>query len=57
MEVVHINCLAGSSDIYADKTSVPDFGTLFAYPFMNKKLYYNNDLFLNKSIDLTSTGL
>ena len=57
MEVAHTNCLAGSLDIYANKTPVPDFGTLFAYPSIGKKPYYNGGLFLNKSIDLTSTGL
>ena len=57
MEVAYINCLAGSSGIYIGKTPVPDFGALSAHPFVNKKPYYNGGLFLNKSIDLTSTGL
>ena len=56
-KVIYINCLAGSLDTYTDKTPVPDFGALSAHPFINKKLYYNSGLFLNKSIDLTSTGL
>ena len=57
MEVAYTNCLVSSSDIYTDKTLVPDFGALFAHLFIGKKPYYNSGLFLNKSIDLTSTGL
>ena len=56
-EITHTNCLAGSLDTYADKTPVPDFGVLFAHPSVGGKLYYNNSLFLNESIDPTSTGL
>jgi hypothetical protein len=56
-EVAHTNCLAGSLDIFVDKTPVPSFGALFAYPSIDGKLYYNSSLSLNKSIDLTSTGL
>ena len=57
MEVVHTNCLAGSLNIYASKTPVPDSGALFAYLSADGKLYYSSDLFLNESIDLTSIGL
>ena len=57
IKAVYINCLANSSNIYIDKTPVPNFSTLFAYPFIDKKLYYNGGLSLNESIDLTSTGL
>ena len=57
MEVAHINCFVSSSDIYIDKTLVPDFGALSAYPSIGGKSYYNGGLFLNESIDLTSTGL
>ena len=56
-EVAHTNCLAGSSNIFADKTPVPSFSALFAYPSIDRKLYYNGGLSLNKSIDLTSTDL
>jgi len=56
-KVVYINCLTNSLNIYADKTLVPSSGVLFTYLFINKKLYYNNGLFLNKSINLTSIGL
>ena len=57
MEVVYTNCLAGSLDIYADKTPVPDFGALSVYLSIGGKLYYNSGLFLNKSIDPISIGL
>ena len=56
-KVAHTNCLANSLDIYAGKTPVPDSGALSAYPFINKKPYYNGGLSLNESIDLTSIGL
>ena len=57
IEVAHTNCLANNSDIYINKTPVPDFSALSAYLSINKKLYYNGSLFLNESIDLTSIGL
>ena len=57
MEVAYTNCLTGSLDTYTDKTPVLDFGALFTHPSIGKKPYYNGNLFLNKSIDLTSTGL
>jgi len=57
IEVAHINCLAGNLNIFASKTPVFSSSILFAYLSINKKLYYNSGLFLNGSIDLTSTGL
>jgi hypothetical protein len=57
IEVAHTNCLAGSLDIFTDKTLIPSFGALFTYPSIDRKLYYNGGLSLDKSIDLTSTGL
>ena len=57
IEVVRTNYLASSLNIFIDKTLVSSFNILFTYPFINKKLYYNSGLSLNKSIDLTSTGL
>ena len=57
IEVVCINCLASSSDIYIGKTPVPDSSALFAYLSTDGKPYYNGGLFLNESIDLTSIGL
>jgi hypothetical protein len=56
-EVAYTNCLAGSLNIFVDKTLVPSSGVLFARPFIDRKLYYNGGLSLNKSIDPTSTSL
>jgi len=57
IKVTYTNCLVGNLNTFINKTSVPNFGVLFTYPFINKKLYYNSSLSLNKSINLTSTGL
>ena len=57
IEVTHTNCLAGSLNIYTGRTLVPNFGALFAHPFINRKPYYSGGLSLNRSIDLTSIGL
>jgi hypothetical protein len=56
-EVAYTNYLTSSLDIFIDKTPVPSFGALFTYPSIDRKLYYNSGLSLNKSIDLTSTSL
>ena len=57
IKVAYTNCLTGSLNIYIGKTLVLNSGALFSYLFVDKKLYYNSSLFLNKSIDLTSIGL
>ena len=57
MEVAYTNCLTGSLNIYIGKTLVFNFSVLFSYLSADGKLYYNSDLFLNESIDLTSIGL
>ena len=57
IEVAHTNCLTSSLNISISKTLVPSSGILFIRPFIDKRLYYNSGLSLNKSIDLTSTGL
>jgi len=57
IEVAYINYFISSLNIYINKTLVPSFGALFIYLFINKKLYYNNNLSFNKSIDLTSIDL
>ena len=57
IEIAYINYFTNSLNIYTDKTLVPNFSTLFSHLSTDKKLYYNNGLFLNKSIDLTSIGL
>ena len=56
-EVAHTNYLTSSLNIFVSKTLVPSSSILFTRPFINRKLYYNSSLSLNKSIDLTSTGL
>ena len=57
IEVARTNCLTGSLDIFVSMTLVSGSGIPFARPFINRKLYYNGGLSLNKSIDPTSTGL
>ena len=57
IEVTHTNYLIGSLNIYTGKTLIPNSSTLSGNPSINKKLYYNSSLFLNKSIDLTSISL
>ena len=56
-KVVYTNCFTSSLNIYIGKTPVPNFSILFSHPSADGKLYYNNSLFLNKSIDLTSISL
>jgi len=56
-EVAYTSCLANSLNIFIGKTLVPSSSILFTYLFVDRKLYYNSGLSLNKSIDLTSTGL
>ena len=57
IEVACTNCLTSSLNIFADITPIPSSGVLFAYLSVDGKPYYNSGLSLNKSIDLTSTGL
>jgi hypothetical protein len=57
IEVAYTNYLTSSLNTFVDKTPVPNFSALFTYPSIDRKLYYNNSLSLNKSIDLTSTSL
>ena len=57
IEVAYTNYLTGSLNIYIGKTPVPNSGALFSHLSINRKLYYNSSLSLNKSIDLTSIGL
>ena len=53
----YTNYFAGSLNIYIGKTPVLNFGTPSSYLSVDKKLYYNSNLFLNESIDLTSISL
>jgi len=57
IEVACTNCLASSLNIFVDMTLVPSSSVPFAYLSIGGKPYYNSSLSLNKSIDLTSTGL
>ena len=57
IEVAYTNYLTSSLNIFIDKTLVPSFSTLFTYLSIDKKLYYNISLSLNKSIDLASISL
>jgi len=57
IEVAYTNYLAGSLNISISKTLVPSSSIPFTYIFVDRKLYYNSGLSLNKSINLTSTGL
>ena len=57
MEVAHTNYLAGSLNIYAGKTLVPNSGAPSGHLSADEKPCYNSGLFLNKSIDLTSISL
>jgi hypothetical protein len=43
-EVAYTNCLAGSLNIFTDKTLVPSSSVLFTYLFIDRKLYYNSSL-------------
>jgi len=56
-EVAYTNYLASSLNIFIGKTLVPSSSILFTYLFIDRKLYYNSSLSLNKSIDLTSISL
>ena len=56
-EVAYTNYLISSLNIFTGKTLVLNFSILFTHPSINKKLYYNNGLFLNKSINLTNINL
>ena len=56
-EVAYTNYLTSNLNIIADKIPVSSFSALFTYPSIDRKLYYNSGLSLNKSIDLTSTNL
>jgi len=56
-KVTYINYFASNLNTFTNKTPVLSFGALFTRLFINKKPYYNNGLFLNKSINPTSIGL
>ena len=57
IKVVYTNYFTSSLNIFIGKTPVSNSGIPFTCLFINKKLYYNSSLSLNKSINLTSIGL
>ena len=57
IEVACTSCLASNLNTFIGKTLVPSSNVPFTCLFIDGKLYYNSSLSLNKSIDLTSTGL
>ena len=57
IEVAYTSYLTSGLNTFIGKTLVPSSGVLFTHLFIDRKLYYNSSLSLNKSIDLTSTGL
>ena len=57
IKIAYTNYLTSSSNIYIGKPPVFNSSALFSYLSINKKLYYNSSLFLNKSTDLTSISL
>ena len=56
-EVAYTSYFTSSLDIFIGKTLVSSSSILFTHPFIDRKLYYNSSLFLNRSIGLTSTSL
>jgi len=56
-EVAYTSYLTNSLNIFIGKTLVSSSSVLFTYLFINRKLYYNSGLSLNKSINPTSTSL
>ena len=56
-EVARTSYLASSLNTFIGKTLVPSSNVLFAYPFIDRKPYYNSGLSLNKGINLISISL
>ena len=55
--VAYTNYLTSSLNTSIGKTLVPSSSILFTYLSIDRKLYYNSSLSLNRSIDLTSISL
>ncbi len=55
--VAYTNYLISSLNIFIGKTLVPSSSVPFTYLSINRKLYYNSSLSLNRSIDPTSISL
>jgi len=56
-EVAYTSYLISNLNIFIGKTLVPSSSVLFTYLSIDRKLYYNSSLFLNRSIDLTNISL
>jgi len=56
-EVAYTSYLTSSLNTFISKTPVSNSGVPFTRLFIDRKLYYNSGLSLNKSIDLTSISL
>ena len=57
IEVAYTSYFTSNLNIFIGKTLIPSSSVLFTHPFIDKKLYYNGSLSLNKSIGPTSIGL
>ena len=57
IEVASTSYLTSSLNIFIGKTLIPSSSVPFTYPFINRNLYYNSSLSLNRSINLTNTSL
>ena len=57
IEVAYTNYLISSLNIYIGKTLVSNSNALSSHPSADRKLYYNSNLFLNRSIDPISISL
>jgi hypothetical protein len=57
IKVTYTNYLTSSLNIYIGKTLVFNSSTLSGHLSIDRKLYYNSSLSLNKSIDPTSISL
>ena len=57
IEIAYINCLANSLNIYTGKTLISNSSTPSSHLSTDGKPYYNSNLFLNKSINLTNISL
>ena len=56
-EVAYTSYLTSSLGIFIGRTLVPSSNVPFTYLSIDKKLYYNSSLSLNKGINLTSISL
>ena len=56
-EVARTSYLAGSLNIFIGKILVSSSSIPFAHLFIGEKLYYSNNLSLNRSINPTSISL